>query len=392
MIARSMEEIALKMAGWFPVVSVTGPRQSGKSTLVRKVFSEYDYVNLENIDTREAALADPVGFIRDRPQRLVINEAQLAPELFNMIQVVSDETGEAGQYILSGSQNFLLLRSITQSLAGRVGLLRLMPLSFAEARAEQGDLGLGDFMRKGGYPRLYDRKIPTRVYYDGYVSTYLERDVAGYLDVRNIRQFETMLRLVAQTTGGLLNITRLAQDASVSSKTAREWLSILESSYIIFLLPPYFANIRKRLIKTPKLYLNDTGLLCHLLGIRSFEQLRDSPMRGAVFENLIIAESMKQYLNAGVVPEMYFYRDSRGKEVDLVDLTNAPKLVEIKSSRTFRGAFSATVNELASLVPGGVPKERRYVVMRRDDDIVVGDAQVVSAESWLLRCPDVSYR
>ena len=200
-----------------------------------------------------------------------------------------------------------------------------------------------------------------------------------------------MLRLIARTAGGLLNITRLAQDASVSSKTAREWLSILESSYIIFLLPPYFANIRKRLVKTPKLYLNDTGLLCHLLGIRSFEQLRDSPMRGAVFENLIIAESMKQYLNAGVVPEMYFYRDSRGKEVDLVDLTDAPKLVEIKSSRTFRGAFSATVNELASLVPGGVPKGRRYVVMRRDDDIVVGDVQVVSAESWLLRCPDVSY-
>ena len=229
------------------------------------------------------------------------------------------------------------------------------------------------------------------MYYDGYASTYLERDVAGYLDVRNIRQFETMLRLVAQTAGGLFNITRLAQDASVSSKTAREWLSVLESSYIIFLLPPYFANIRKRLVKTPKLYLNDTGLLCHLLGIRSFEQLRDSPMRGAVFENLIIAESMKQYLNAGVVPEMYFYRDSRGKEVDLVDLTNAPKLVEIKSSRTYRGAFSATLNELASLVPGGVPKERRYVVMRRDDDIVVGDVQVVSAESWLLRCPDVSY-
>lgn len=247
-------------------------------------------------------------------------------------------------------------------------------------------------MRKGGYPRLYDRKIPARVCYDGYVSTYLERDVAGYLDVRNIRQFEMMLRFVAQTAGGLLNITRLAQDASVSSKTAREWLSILESSYIIFLLPPYFANIRKRLVKTPKLYLNDTGLLCHLLGIRSFEQLRDSPMRGAVFENLIIAESMKQYLNAGVVPKMYFYRDSRGKEVDLIDLTNAPKLVEIKSSRTFRGAFSATLNELASLVPGGVPKERRYVVMRRDDDIVVGDVQVVSAESWLLRCPDVSYR
>ena len=203
-----------------------------------------------------------------------------------------------------------------------------------------------------------------------------------------------MLRLVAWTAGGLLNITRLAQDASVSSKTAREWLSILESSYIIFLLPPYFANIRKRLIKTPKLYLNDTGLLCHLLGIRSFEQLRDSPMRGAVFENLIIAESMKQYLNAGnagAVSETYFYRDPRGKEVDLVDLTNAPKLVEIKSSRTFRGAFSATVNELASLVPGGVPKGRRYVVMRRDDDIVIGDVQVVSAESWLLRCPDVSY-
>lgn len=383
MIQRTMEKAALDMAGWFPVVSITGPRQSGKSTLVKEAFSDYAYVNLEDPDTLGQALEDPVGFVRERPRRLVVDEAQLAPELFRMIQVVSDETGEPGQYVLSGSQNFLLLKGIAQSLAGRVGILRLMPLSFAEARTADAGIAVDGFMLRGGYPRLYNVEVPTRMFFDGYVSTYLERDVAGYLDVRNVRQFETFLRLVAQTAGGLVNLTRLAADAGVSVKTARSWMSILESSYITFRLPPFHANLRKRLVKTPKVYFHDTGLLCHLLGIRSPAQLAESPARGAVFENLVVAETLKRRYNAGVVPEACFYRDSSGKEADLVDLTEAPEVAEVKASMTFRGAYARAVDEIADIVgagPGG-----RFVVMRREEGARVGDVRVVPAEEWLLR-------
>lgn len=371
------------MAGWFPVVSITGPRQSGKSTLVKDVFSDYEYVNLEDMDTRTTALEDPVGFIRDRPRHLVIDEAQLVPDLFSMIQVVSDETGAAGQYILSGSQNFLLLKGISQSLAGRMGLLKLMPLTLEEIRTVRPDASLEDFMLRGGYPRLYDVDIPERIYFDGYVSTYLERDVAGYLDVRNVRQFETFMRLVAQTAGGLLNVTRLANDAGISTKTANAWLSILESSYVVFRLPPFYANLRKRLVKTPKVYFHDTGLLCHLLGIRSSAQLAESPLRGAVFENLIVSETLKRHFNAAVSPDVCFYRDSSGKEVDLVDLTDSPELAEVKYSMTYKSAFAKAVEEVAPIV--GADDAHRFVIMRRKDHVTVGGVQAVPAEEWLLR-------
>lgn len=238
MIQRELEPVVRRLTQWFPIVSVTGPRQSGKSTLVRTAFPDYEYINLENVDTLAAAQRDPVAFIRERPRKLIIDEAQLVPELFNMLQVVSDEENVAGQYVLSGSQNFLLLKRITQSLAGRVGILRLLPFSVRELHTTDNGWSIDELILRGGYPRLYDAKIPLQLYFDSYLSTYLERDVAGYLDVRNVRSYESTIRLLAQVTGNLLNLTRLANDVGVSTKTVRQWLSMLESSYIVFELPP----------------------------------------------------------------------------------------------------------------------------------------------------------
>lgn len=260
MIPRSMGPRALQLAARFPVVSVTGPRQSGKSTLVKNVFADYAYVNIENPQTRQQAVNDPVGFIRNRPSRLVIDEAQLAPDLFSMIQVASDQTNEPGQYVLSGSQDFLLLKRVTQSLAGRVGMLRLLPLSFSEASSTRYDLTPDEFTLRGGYPRLYDVDMPQDAFFSSYLRTYVERDVQDYLGVRDASSYRTLLELCAQCAGSLLNVSRLARDAGVSRESVSSWLSMLESSYIVFRLRPYHANMRKRLTKTPKLYFYDTGL------------------------------------------------------------------------------------------------------------------------------------
>ena len=249
MIERTLSTYVKDNAGWFPVVSVTGPRQSGKSTLVQHVFPDYEYVNLEDEATRSLALADPTGFIRERPSRLIIDEAQRVPELFSAIQVASDISGEPGQYVLSGSQNFLLLKQIGQSLAGRVGICKLLPLSYRECKDSGKDDTPDSFMLKGGYPRLHVADIPPQVFFENYLQTYVMRDVAGYIDERSIKAFRTLVELCAQSCGSLLNVARLSNDVGVSRATIDSWLSILESSYILFRLQPYHANIRKRLVK-----------------------------------------------------------------------------------------------------------------------------------------------
>ena len=372
------------MAGWLPVVSVTGPRQSGKSTLVRNAFADYSYVNLEDVQTRAAAQIDPVGFIASHPAPLVIDEAQLAPDLFSQIQVVSDKTGAPGQYVLSGSQNFLLLKRISQSLAGRVGIVRLLPLSYAEVH-ESRDITVDQFMFRGGYPRLYDIDIPEHIFFDGYVSTYVERDVAGYLDVRNVDAFELLLRLCAQNAGSLFNISRLSSDLSVAKDTVRSWLSILESSYVIFRLQPHHANLRKRLTKTPKLYFYDTGLLCYLLRISSVEELLQSPYLGMVFENLVVSETLKRHLNAGKKPELSFYRDDSRIEVDLIDSTDASsiELVEIKSSQTYRSSFSRHLTKVGDMLE--IARGNRHVVARVESEFHTSECWVNPVSSWLLR-------
>lgn len=385
MIARTLSSFVKDSTGWFPVVSVTGPRQSGKSTLVQHVFPDYGYVNLEDEATRNLALADPTGFIRERPARLVIDEAQRVPELFSAIQVASDASGEPGQYVLSGSQNFLLLKRIGQTLAGRVGICKLLPLSYRECVDHGEEISPDSFMLEGGYPRLHVASIPPSIFFENYLQTYVERDVAGFIDARSMRSFRTLLGLCAQGCGSLLNVSRLSGDLGVARATVDSWLSILESSYVLFRLQPYHANLRKRLTKTPKLYFHDTGLLCHLLGIRTPEQLRDSQARGSVFENLVIAETLKRHLNAGRNPELYFYRDDSKIEVDLVDVTDraAPELVEIKSTTTFKAEFARHLRSVGDAL--GIPEEARGVIMRADASHVVNGAKFWSAHDWLMR-------
>ena len=385
MIERTLSSFVKDNASWFPVVSVTGPRQSGKSTLVQHVFPDFEYINLEDEATRNLALADPAGFIRERPAHLVIDEAQRVPELFSVIQVASDASGEPGQYVLSGSQNFLLLKRISQTLAGRVGICKLLPLSYSECVEHGEEITPDSFMLKGGYPRLHVANIPPSIFFENYLQTYVERDVAGCIDARSVSTFRALLGLCAQGCGSLLNVSRLSGDLGIARATLDSWLSILESSYVLFRLQPYHANLRKRLTKTPKLYFYDTGLLCHLLGIHAPEQLRDSPARGAVFENLVVAETLKRHLHAGRTPELYFYRDDSKIEVDLVDATGrfAPELIEIKSTTTFKAEFARHLDSVGDAL--GIPEEGRGVVMRSDESHVVNGTNFWSAYDWLMR-------
>lgn len=382
MIARDIAGVLKKYSEWFPVVSVTGPRQSGKSTLVQEVFQEYNYVNLELPGERAAANADPLGYIRSHPAPLVIDEAQLAPELFNVIQVESDKAGTPGQYILSGSQNFILKRQISQSLAGRVGMLTLLPLSYKELNVAHGDLSFDDYLYRGGYPRLYNVGIPESVYYSNYVATYLDRDVSGSVNATSLSQFNLFLRVLATNVGQLLNVASVASDVGVNVKTLRAWLSILEQSYIVFLLQPYYSNSRKRLVKTPKIYFYDTGLLCHLLSSGPALEMERDGILGPVFENAVIAEQYKRYLNMGRTPELYFYRDSNGVEVDLVDATgtSTPTLYEIKSSRTFRSSFMSHLDSVGELL--GSDSGKRNVIMRSDQTIELKGSRIWSVDDW----------
>lgn len=383
MIERTMAQKLRDMSEWFPVVSLTGPRQSGKSTLIKAVFPEYEYLNLENPEVRRAALDDPVGFISRRPDHLIIDEAQYAPELFSMIQVASDECGRAGQYVLSGSQNFLLMHNIQQSLAGRVGMLKLLPLSYQELSDTQ--ISLDTYLIRGGYPRIYDAGIPTDMFYQNYLMTYVERDAGGLLDVRNLSSFRKIIGLCAACVGGLLNLSRLAADVGVATATISSWLSILQSSYLVFLLQPYAGNMRKRLTKAPKLYFYDTGLLCHLLGIHDERSLMNHPLSGEIFENLVVSERQKAYLNRGIEPTLVFYRDDSKREIDLIDLTEParPQAFEIKSGATYRDTFARHLRSVGSEL--GIPAKDRAVVYHGSERYDTEGASVVPAEEFLLR-------
>lgn len=383
MIPRALGKQAKQLAQWFPVVSITGPRQSGKSTLAKAMFPDYDYVNLENPETRKAAIDDPVGFIRQRPSKLIVDEAQYAPDLFSMIQVASDERSEQGQYVLSGSQNFLLLKRIQQSLAGRVGLVKLLPFSFQEACKADQALTPDTFMLQGGYPRIYDTRMPLNLFFSNYIDTYIERDVSEYLDVRNLADFRRFLTLCALSSGALINYTNIANELGVSPRTVKAWMSILESSYIAFHLIPFYTNARKQVVKTPKLYFYDTGLLCHLLGIRTVEALVAHPKFGDIFENLIIAETMKQHLNANQEPQLFFYRDASKVEVDLLDFTdlNNRMLIEIKSGQTYHDRFARHLTLIGDVL--GISREQQYVASRVEQSYVSQGLHVTAARDWL---------
>jgi predicted AAA+ superfamily ATPase len=337
------------MARSFPVVAITGPRQSGKTTLVRKLFADKPYLSMEDPDIRMLGLEDPRGLLARYPEGAVIDEAQHAPQLFSYLQTRVDETSAPGQFVLTGSQNFLLIRGISQSLAGRASMAQLPPLMLAElVRAGALPERLNDYLWQGAYPAHYKalqaKELETLSLADewhrSYVMTYLERDVRDIAAVHSLPLFQRFLRLAAARCGQLLNLASLANDCGVALNTVKNWIAILEASYLVFLLRPHHRNFGKRLVKTPKLYFLDTGIAAHLLGVTTPEQLDAHPLRGHLFENMVVAEYWKAAMNAGRTDALYFWRDSTGNEVDLI-IEDGMRLipVEIKSGATLNFDF-----------------------------------------------------
>lgn len=324
------------LLGKYPVIAVTGPRQSGKTTLLKTMFSEYRYISLENPDARKFAENDPNGFFALYDDKVIFDEVQRVPTLFSYIQTIVDESKIMGQFILSGSQNFHLMENISQSLAGRVALFKLFPFDFNELATEGllNDDYLQNMLR-GFYPAIYDRDIPSKLFYSNYIQTYVQRDVTELVAVKDMRLFQNFIGLCATRAGQLLNLNALANECGISQPTAKSWLSALESSYIVFQLSPYYKNFSKRIVKTSKLYFYDTGLLLHLLKINNAEQLLTHPIKGNLFENLMISELVKQMYHANNAQDIYFWRDSAGHEVDLlIDMGSRIKIVEMKAGIT----------------------------------------------------------
>ena len=336
MIPRHVAPRLLRLLQGFPVVTVTGPRQSGKTTLVRHLLADKPYVSLEAPAQREFARSQPTDFLLQFPQGAVIDEAQNAPELLSEMQGVVDASGTMGQFVLTGSHNLSLLSSVTQSLAGRTALVELLPLSIAELR--DANLLATDYplqMVKGFYPALYDRPLEPSEWLQSYLVTYAERDARGLAAIQDLGAFQRFLKLTAARTGQLLNMQSLASDAGVSDKTAKHWLSILETCYLVHFVRPHFANFGKRLTKSPKLYVTDVGLACALLGIETASQVQNHPLRGALFETMVVNEFLKNRCNAGTRAPLYFWRDNIGTEVDLIlERGNELAAVEIKSGIT----------------------------------------------------------
>ena len=341
MIARIITERVKVLLTKFPIVSLTGPRQSGKTTLLKKILPHYQYVSLENPDTLEFATSDPRRFLDTYAENVIFDEVQQAPLLFNYLQQRVDDAQQMGQYVLSGSQDFLLMRGITQSLAGRVAIVKLFPLSFGELQAahlmpQQTEKAMFTCF----YPSIYDRAIAPTDFYANYFETYIQRDVRALQAVQNLSLFRTFVRLAAGRIGQPLNYQKLATDAGISNSTAQAWLSILETSHLVFMLPPYFKNFNKRLTKTPKLYFYDVGLTCYLLGIRHSDDLITHHYRGNIFENMLVAELLKQQYNQGQSPELYFWQESNGHEIDVLKPEAEGIIIgEIKSAGTVSGSF-----------------------------------------------------
>ena len=341
MIPRSLEPELRTLATHYPVVAVTGPRQSGKTTLCRKVFPQKPYVSLEALDVRDFAREDPRGFLAEHRSGAVIDEIQQVPELLSYLQTEVDETPAPGRFVLTGSQHFGLSQSISQSLAGRCGILTLLPPSLAELREfKNAPADLFTLLWQGTYPRIYDRSIPAHRWLADYVTTYVQRDVRQILNVGDLHAFTAFLKLCAGRTAQEINLSVLGGDAGVSHNTARTWLSVLETSYIVHRLPAWQSNIRKQVVKAPKLHFFDTGLLCYLLGIREPGQLRLHPLRGAIFESWAVSEIFKAQVHRGLEAGLFHYRETRGLEIDLlVDRAGALDAVEIKSGETISADF-----------------------------------------------------
>ncbi len=378
MIQRTIEPILRQLAESYPVVTLTGPRQSGKTTLCKKVFPEYGYVNLEAPDVRSFANDDPRGFLAAYPNGAILDEIQRVPTLLSYIQTIVDERKIPGQYILTGSQQFEVMNTISQSLAGRTALLKLLPLSMSELCSNSTPANIDSTILNGFYPRIHDQKLdPTQVMGD-YFETYVERDLRQLMAVKDLSQFERFVRVCAGRVGQLLNLQSLGNDVGISHACARSWLTLLEASYIVHILHPWHTNISKRLIKSPKLYFYDVGLASYLLGLETENQVNRDPLRGNLFENMVVMEALKYRYNQGKRSNLFFFRDSNGNEVDLIsEQGRSLAAIEIKAGATinpdyfkglrqFRKVIGVSHTVVTGLIYGGDE------VQRRSDTLVQG--------------------
>ncbi len=349
MLNREAATSLRQLAGWYPVIALTGPRQAGKTTLARAVFPDKPYASLEDADVRAFALADPRGFLGQFPEGAVLDEVQRVPELFSYLQTLVDACPQMGRYVLTGSQQFGLTEKITQSLAGRVGFLHLLPFSWAETLESYAGKSLEQVLWQGFYPPLLDRGIPPHIWFSDYLTTYVERDARLALNIRDLATFHRFVLMCAARTGQLLNLSALAADCGITHNTARAWLSVLEASYLLALLPPYHRNLGKRLTKTPKLYFLDAGFAAWLAGVRDARELVSGSLRGPLFETFVVAEFMKHKRNHLRPEELYFWRDSAGHEIDLlVERGERLLAVEIKAGQTVAGDWFPPLERFAA--------------------------------------------
>jgi len=368
-IRRQAETVLFERAKAYPVVTVLGPRQSGKTTLCRIAFPDKPYVNLEQPDVREFAQQDPQAFLTQYPDGAVLDEIQNVPSLLSWIQVLTDSDPRAGRFVLTGSHQLQLSAQLTQSLAGRTAVIELLPLSLSELISQNvsmpTDGTVDQWMLQGGYPRIHAQQMSPEVMLSDYFATYVERDVRQLINLRHLREFGQCVRLLAGRTGQLLNQSSLGNEVGVSSNTITQWLSILEASFVVFTLAPWSANLGKRLVKSPKVYFYDVGLACWLLGIKTVEQLQYHPLRGALFENLVVLEVMKAQRNQGLREPLYFFRDSNGLEVDLLlERAEGLVLVEIKASQTVAAPLFKGLRTVSALLGERVKKQ--YLVYGGD--------------------------
>jgi predicted AAA+ superfamily ATPase len=371
MLKRHAAKTLSEKSKQYPILAITGPRQSGKSTLAKSLFAEKPYCSLEDLDHRQFAINDPRGFLAQFPMGAILDEVQHCPELFSYLQSVVDSQKKQGLFILTGSQQFGLLAKITQSLAGRVGFIQLLPFTLSELQAAHcAPASVEQLLFSGLYPPVYDRKIPPVRWYSDYIMTYIERDVRQLINVKDLRTFHRFLQMCAARSGQILNLSSLANDCSITHNTAKAWISVLEASYILFLVSPHHQNFNKRLIKAPKLYFYDTGLACTLIGIQNSEQLLTHPCRGALFETWAVSELLKKRFNQGLLSNLYFWRDHHGHEVDII-LEQGSQLisVEVKAGQTITSDYFSGLhywqtlskkNDKAWLVYGGTQRQQRH--------------------------------
>lgn len=373
---RTMEGIIREAAKYFSVISVTGPRQSGKSTLLKYLFPNVPKYSLKDVNVREFAEHDPVAFLHQHPGGMFIDEVQKVPQLLEYIQGIVDDNPDC-QFLLTGSSNFELLHSLSESLPGRAGVYELLPMTYHESESTMGEMSLNEFLYSGLYPAICAKKNKARLFYPSYVKTYLERDVRDLLKIKDQMQFMKFMKLCAARVGSVFNASEIAGQLGVDGKTVTSWLSVLQASYLVTLLPPYYENISKRLVKSPKLYFNDPGLACFLLDIESPRQLERDKMRGAIFENYVVMEVIKHRYNRGLLDGVYFYRDSNQNEVDiLLKEEGEITAIEVKSSMTYHSSFEDSISKLAEWIK--TPISNKLIVYTGDFENTTANIKVLN--------------